>query len=184
MNSAAEQFSKAFDDGLTPAEFVADMRKRNQYIMGIGHRVKSLENPDARVAIVRRFVAENFPASPLLDYASQVELITTKKRGNLILNVDGAIAVAFVDLLRQSGQFSRLARPPSGGLETSGTVKLLWSNLYCREEADRYIHMGILNAIFVLGRTTGFIGHYIDQLRLDQGLYRHPWDDINYIMPS
>ena len=47
----------------------------------------------------------------------------------------------------------------------------------------RYIHMGILNAIFVLGRTTGFIGHFIDQSRLDQGLYRHPWDDINYIMP-
>ena len=67
-------------------------------------------------------------------------------------------SVAFVDLLRESGQFTR-------------------------EEADMYVHMGILNAIFVLGRTTGFIGHYIDQSRLDQGLYRHPWDDINYIMP-
>jgi hypothetical protein len=53
-----------------------------------------------------------------------------------------------------------------------------------RDEADKYIHMGILNAIFVLGRTTGFIGHYVDQRRLDQGLYRHPWDDIAYIMPE
>ena len=58
----------------------------------------------------------------------------------MILNVDGAIAVAFVDLLRESGQFSR-------------------------EEADKYLKMGILNALFVLGRTTGFIGHYVDQLR-------------------
>jgi len=27
------------------------MKKKNEYIMGIGHRVKSLENPDARVTI-------------------------------------------------------------------------------------------------------------------------------------
>jgi len=159
LNEAAEQFSGAFDRKMTPAEFVSDMRKRNEYIMGIGHRVKSVENPDARVTIIKDFVTSNFPDYPLLKYALEVEQITTKKRSNLILNVDGAIAVAFVDLLRESGQFSR-------------------------EEADRYLKMGILNALFVLGRTTGFIGHYVDQLRLDQGLYRHPWDDINYIMPS
>ena len=159
LNEAAEQFSGAYDKKMSPGEFVAEMRKKNQYIMGIGHRVKSVENPDARVKIVKDFVKERFPAAPLFEYALEVEAITTRKRSNLILNVDGAIAVAFVDLLRESGQFTR-------------------------DEADRYLKMGILNAIFVLGRTTGFIGHYIDQLRLDQGLYRHPWDDINYIMPN
>jgi len=159
LNEAAEQFSGAFDRKLSPAEFVAEMRKNNKLIMGIGHRVKSLENPDARVKIIKEFVKDKFPRSPLFDYALQVEAVTTRKRSNLILNVDGAIAVAFVDLLRESGQFTR-------------------------DEADRYLKMGILNGIFVLGRTTGFIGHYIDQLRLDQGLYRHPWDDISYIMPS
>lgn len=30
----------------------------------------------------------------------------------------------------------------------------------------------------------GFIGHYLDQKRLKQGLYRHPWDDISYVMPE
>merc|ERR1712203_455985 len=45
--------------------------------------------------------------SPLFDYALKVEEVTTRKRSNLILNVDGAIAVAFVDLLRESGQFTR-----------------------------------------------------------------------------
>jgi hypothetical protein len=37
----------------------------------------------------------------------------------------------------------------------------------------------------------GFIGHYLDQKRLKQGLYRHPWDgifflnvDISYMMPE
>jgi len=158
LNAAAEQFSAAYDAKMTPKAWIADMKKKNEYISGIGHRVKSLENPDARVTIVKDFVKAQFPKCPLFDFALDVEQITTMKRSNLILNVDGAIAVAFVDLLRESGQFTR-------------------------EEADKYIHMGILNAIFVLGRTTGFIGHFIDQTRMDQGLYRHPWDDINYIMP-
>ena len=158
LNAAAEQFSAAFDSNKSPNEFVVGMKKKNEYIMGIGHRVKSLENPDARVKIVKDFVRTQFPRCPLFEFALEVEKITTTKRSNLILNVDGAIAVAFVDLLRESGLFSR-------------------------EEADRYINMGILNAVFVLGRTAGFIGHYVDQCRLDQGLYRHPWDDINYIMP-
>jgi ATP citrate (pro-S)-lyase len=38
-----------------------------------------------------------------------------------------------------------------------------------------------LNGLFVLGRSIGFIGHYLDQKRLKQPLYRHPWDDISYI---
>mgnify|MGYP001793366745 CR=1 FL=1 len=29
-----------------------------------------------------------------------------------------------------------------------------------------------------------FTGHYLDQRRLKQGLYRHPWDDISYVMPE
>ena len=27
-------------------------------------------------------------------------------------------------------------------------------------------------------------GHFLDQKRLKQGLYRHPWDDISYVMPE
>ena len=53
-----------------------------------------------------------------------------------------------------------------------------------REEAQEYIEIGTLNALFVLGRSMGFIGHYLDQKRLKQGLYRHPWDDISYVMPE
>ena len=30
----------------------------------------------------------------------------------------------------------------------------------------------------------GFAGHFLDQKRLKQGLYRHPWDDISYVMPE
>jgi ATP citrate (pro-S)-lyase len=35
-----------------------------------------------------------------------------------------------------------------------------------------------LNGLFVLGRSIGFIGHYLDQKLLKQPLYRHPADDI------
>lgn len=66
-----------------------------------GHKVKSVTNPDMRVVIIKDYVKKNFPKTPLLDYALKVEAITTAKKPNLILNVDGVIAVAFVDLLRE-----------------------------------------------------------------------------------
>lgn len=83
------------------------MRNKGQLIMGIGHRVKSINNPDKRVEIVKEFVMEHFPATPLLQYALQVEKITTSKKPNLILNVDGVIACSFVDMLRHCGSFTR-----------------------------------------------------------------------------
>lgn len=69
----------------------------------------------------------------MINYFLQVEKITTSKKPNLILNVDGVIAVSFVDLLRHSGCFTR-------------------------EEAQEYIEMGAINSLFVLGRSIGFIG--------------------------
>jgi ATP citrate (pro-S)-lyase len=66
-----------------------------------GHKVKSITNPDMRVVIIKDFVKKNFPKTPLLDYALKVEEVTTAKKPNLILNVDGVIAVAFVDVLRE-----------------------------------------------------------------------------------
>jgi len=159
LDAAARQFSEAYDKGQHPMEFVNGMRKKGELIMGIGHRVKSINNPDMRVLIIKEFVKENFPATPLLDYALEVEKITTSKKPNLILNVDGVIGVAFVDLLRNSGCFTP-------------------------EEAVEYVEIGTINGLFVLGRCTGFIGHYLDQKRLKQGLYRHPWDDISYVLPE
>ncbi|ORX73317.1 citrate synthase [Linderina pennispora] len=159
LDGAADLFSGAYDKGLTPREFVDSMRKQNKLILGIGHKIKSRTNPDLRVTIITEFARKNFPATPTLDYALAVESITTAKKDNLILNVDGAIGVLFVDLLRHSGAFSR-------------------------EEAEEYARIGTLNGLFVLGRSIGFIGHYLDQKRLKQGLYRHPWDDISYLNPA
>jgi ATP citrate (pro-S)-lyase len=107
LDGAAKQFSEAYDTGMHPAEFVNHMRNKGQLIMGIGHRVKSINNPDQRVKIVKEFVMQNFPATPLLLYALEVEKLTTSKKPNLILNVDGVIACSFVDMLRNCGSFTR-----------------------------------------------------------------------------
>ena len=85
-----------------------------------------------------------------------VEQVTTKKRANLNLNVDGCSAVSLVGVLR------------SGGAVALDEVKDLMS-------------FGVLNGFFVLGRSVGFMGHDLDQLRLKQPLYRHPWDDITCV---
>jgi len=156
LDEAAIFFMEAVDSGLQPKDFVNKMKKENKLIMGIGHRIKSLTNPDQRVEIIKKFALANFSDNSVLKYALEVEQITTKKRANLILNVDGCIAVCFVDMVRSCGAFNR-------------------------EEANELIESGCLNGLFVLGRSMGFIGHYLDQRRLKQPLYRHPWDDITYV---
>ncbi|MCJ1435262.1 citrate synthase [Xylographa pallens] len=159
LDGAAEEFTKAFDKGLSPRDFVDTMRKENKLIPGIGHKVKSRNNPDLRVELVKEFVKKRFPSCKMLDYAIAVETVTTSKKDNLILNVDGCVAVCFVDLMRNCGAFSP-------------------------EEAEDYLSMGVLNGLFVLGRSIGLIAHYLDQKRLRTGLYRHPWDDITYLLPN
>ena len=156
LDDAAKMFTSASDKGLDAETFVKDMRKQNKLIMGIGHKIKSLSNPDKRVEIIKNYALEHFDDNSVLLFALAVEQVTTKKKANLILNVDGCIAVCFVDMLRSCGAFTT-------------------------EEADEQIENGCLNGLFVLGRSIGFIGHFLDQKRLKQGLYRHPWDDISYL---
>lgn len=157
LDGAATEFTTAFDKGWSPRQFVDTMRKQNKLIPGIGHKVKSRNNPDFRVELVKEFVHKNFPTTTLLDYALAVEEVTTSKKDNLILNVDGAIAVSFVDLMRSCGAFSA-------------------------DEVEDYLKNGVLNGLFVLGRSIGLIAHHLDQKRLRTGLYRHPWDDITYLV--
>jgi len=159
LDGAAQQFSSAVDAGQSPSEFVNSMRQQNRLILGIGHRIKSISNPDMRVELIKKFAKEHFKSTQVLRFAEDVEKVTTNKKPNLILNVDGAIATSMIDLLRSCGEFTP-------------------------EQAKECIDNGILNGLFVLGRTMGFIGHYLDQKRLKQGLYRHPWDDITYLNPN
>jgi ATP-citrate lyase alpha-subunit len=158
VNGAAEHFLYGLRNNLAPREFIAHMKDSNIRIQGIGHKLKTLENPDKRVELMKEFARANFKDTPVLNYALSIEAVTTQKKSNLILNVDGTIGVLLVDLLKE--------------LEFSDS------------EIDKMIQMGTFNALFVLGRSIGFMGHYFDQNRLEQGLYRHPLDDILYDVPE
>jgi len=153
---AAKYFSQAYDASKEPINFVAEMKKAGINIPGIGHRIKSVQNPDKRVELLVEYARTQFPSCNVLEYALTVETVTTAKRNNLILNVDGCIGILFVDLMRATGAFTK-------------------------EEMDEIIAMEGLNSLFILGRTIGMMGHVFDQKRLKQPLYRHPWDDILYI---
>jgi ATP citrate (pro-S)-lyase len=73
LDDAAKMFTEAHDNGINPADFVRSMRQQSKLIMGIGHRVKSLDNPDMRVVIVKNFAKQHFKAIPIFDYALEVE---------------------------------------------------------------------------------------------------------------
>lgn len=49
-------------------------------VSGIGHKIKSVNNPDLRVELVKEYVLKNFPSHSLLDYALAVETVTTAKK--------------------------------------------------------------------------------------------------------
>lgn len=158
VQGSADHFTSYLYRDEKPSFMVKDMKSKNVNIQGIGHRIKSVTNPDVRVEILKKYAKKHFPNTETLDYALAVEKLTTAKRGNLILNVDGCIGVLTCDMLRSIG--------------------------YSREDIREFVQLGILNALFVLGRSIGFMGHIMDQKRLKSRLYRHPWDDILYKMPK
>ncbi|MDD5158403.1 citrate/2-methylcitrate synthase [Sulfurimonas sp.] len=157
IDGAAKYFKYADDNKLSPAEFLNHMKKEGVPIPGIGHRIKSLKNPDLRVEGLKKFAREYFPSTSLLDYALTVEQLTTSKKENLILNVDGTIGILMVDMWRALG--------------------------YSEEEINEFIDSGTLNSFFIVGRSIGFVGHILDEKRLAMPMYRHPMDDILYDVP-
>ncbi|MBI5159348.1 ATP citrate synthase [Candidatus Micrarchaeota archaeon] len=156
IDDAARCFKQACDSGAAPQAFIDSMKAKGLNIPGIGHRVKSATNPDLRVQILKDYAKKNFPKTKYLDYALEVEKQTLKKKNTLILNVDGCVAVTFLDLVSSL-------------------------DIFTEEELNELVDIGYLNGLFVLGRSIGLIGHYFDQKRLKAGLYRHPTDDILYL---
>jgi len=150
---AAKYFSKAVSDDISPLIFVKSMKNSGINIPWIGHKVKSKFNPDKRCEILLN-LAKDFPINKHLKFALEVEKITLEKKSNLILNVDWLISVLLLDLFTDLG--------------------------FSENEISNYINAWIFNAFFILARTTGFIGHILDQKRLKEWLFRTPWEDILY----
>lgn len=133
VTDAGKWFKYAVDNRLTVEEFLDYMKSNVGPVPGIGHRVKSIKNPDKRVKELVGYVKSLNIPTPCLDFALAVEQVTTTKKDNLILNVDGAMAAILVDL----------------GFPVES-----------------------LNGFFILARTIGLVGHWIDQKQQNSRLIR------------
>ena len=154
ISGAGQYFFRAVQDQVSPEDFIDSMKKQGIYIPGIGHKIKSIYNPDKRCEILFD-LSKKFPHHTYIHFAKQVELLTTLKKPNLILNVDGHTAALLLDMMASMG--------------------------YTPDQIEQYIDADVFNALFVLARSIGFIGHHIDQKRLGEWLYRTPRDDILYL---
>ncbi|HJR75506.1 MAG TPA: citrate/2-methylcitrate synthase [Nitrospiraceae bacterium] len=145
VTDAGRYFKYAIDNKMSVDEFLAHMKKNVGPVPGIGHRVKSLRNPDKRVKELVGYVKSLGIKTPHLDFALEVEKVTASKKDNLILNVDGTMAAVLVDL----------------GFPVES-----------------------LNGFFILARTIGLIGHWVDQKRQESRLIRLFDYLVNYAAPK
>jgi ATP citrate (pro-S)-lyase len=155
INEAAATWLKGVESGKEPAVVVEEYAAQRKYLLGIGHRKYSVDYPDPRVAAILDYTKQ-LKHHPYSDFALAVQDITTQKKGNLILNVDGAIAAVLLDILA----------------EKEG---------YTASELQEVVDAEVFNGLFVLSRSVGFMAHYFDQRRLDEGLFRLSPSDITAI---
>ncbi|MCA9325288.1 hypothetical protein KDA23_04470 [Candidatus Saccharibacteria bacterium] len=152
VSGAAREWFDAVQSDIEPADLVERRARAKEYISGIGHKKYRLDIPDPRTVILAQ-ATKHLDKHPYFDFAKSVEAITTQKKGNLILNVDGHIAALMLDVLS----------------EKEG---------YAPEELNQLIDADFFNALFVLPRMIGFTAHYLDQKRNDEGLFRLPDADV------
>ncbi len=148
LNAAAEGWLGGVTSKKDPATFVEEEARAGRIIPGIGHRKYRVGIPDPRIVELTRF-ATLLKKHPHLDFAQKVESITSSKKGTLILNVDGAIAALFLDILSECEK-------------------------YTPEQLRELTEMEFFNALFVVPRTVGFISHFLEQKKNDEGLFRLP----------
>lgn len=152
VSGAAREWFDAVGSGVSADDLVEMRASAKQYIEGIGHKKYRLDMPDPRTKVLAEF-ADRLSSHRYFDFAKSIEAITTQKKGNLILNVDGHIASLMLDALSVEEGYSSI-------------------------DLDSLIKADFFNALFVIPRTVGFVSHYLDQKRLDEGLFRLPDDDI------
>ncbi len=146
INQAAFNWIYGVTNNKTPHEFIEEYSSKKTHILGIGHKKYRIDQPDPRVKALLEFTNQ-LKLKRFTNFAQAVEKITTSKKGNLILNVDGAVAAILLDILSEKEDYT--------------DVQLM-----------KLVENEFFNAFFVLPRTVGFISHFLDQKRLDEGLLR------------
>jgi len=158
INQAASIWLGGVMSGTSPAALVEEMAKRRVTNSGIGHRKYRVDQPDPRVGRLLKF-ADQLSAKRFVTFAQGVESETVRKKGNLILNVDGTIAAILLDLLSEKENYSD-------------------------EQLRALTDTEFFNALFVLSRSVGFMAHYFDQVRLDEGMFRLSPGHVANLTPS
>lgn len=148
VNEAARAWVSGLGSTKSAADFVESKTRAGELLAGIGHRKYRVGISDPRVVALSGFVAL-LKKHPHYDFARAVEKVTTSKNGNLILNVDGAMASLLLDILSEKEKMSH-------------------------EELQELIDAEFFNALFIIPRTVGFIAHFIEQKKNDEGLFRLP----------
>ena len=155
INYAAHNWIDGASRGISGKEFVETFVGNDGVIPGIGHKKYHTDLPDPRVQALLKF-SGNKNGDKHLNFALDVESVTTTKKGSLILNVDGTIAAIMLDILESELD-------------------------YTKQELEELEQIEFFNALFVLSRSIGFTSHYLDQRRHDEGLLRLSDDDVRYI---
>ncbi len=157
-NEAADHWLTGVTQNIQPAAFVEQLAKQGRRISGIGHKKYRIDQPDPRVKLLMDHT-KDLTDKRFTNYALEIEKLTTAKKGNLILNVDGTIACVMLDILSEKEKLTD-------------------------EKLGQLVSAEFFNAIFVLSRSVGFIAHFLDQKRLDEGLFRMPEDLVSNIKSS
>ena len=155
ITNAAEEWFNGVQSNINPLKHVEKYAKEKKLIAGIGHKKYRIDFPDPRTNLLADF-SNKLSSHEHYDYAKSIEQITSKKKGNLILNVDGHIAALMLDILKNEE------------LMTQGEISDL-------------ISYDFFNSLFMIPRTIGFVAHYLDQKRIDEGLFRLPDDQISLL---
>jgi ATP citrate (pro-S)-lyase len=155
VNGAATNWFNGASSNINPGEFVENFAKEGKPIEGIGHKKYRIDNPDPRVSELIKWSGK-LKNKKYLKFARNIEKITASKKANLILNVDGTMAAIFLDILSEKEGLSE-------------------------KDLKRLCEVEFFNAFFIIPRTVGFISHYLDQGRLDEGLFRLPAEEVAYI---
>jgi ATP citrate (pro-S)-lyase len=157
VNEAARTWYEGVLSGHTPATFVKEKNAAGLLLAGIGHRKYRVGIPDPRVEALSEFAAL-LKKHPHYDFARAVEAITVAKSGSLILNVDGIMAALLLDILAECEKMSP-------------------------QDLKEVIDIEFFNALFIIPRTVGFIAHFMEQKRNDEGLFRLP-DELLFVQKS
>jgi ATP citrate (pro-S)-lyase len=152
INEACAIWLEGVSRGVAPPALVEEYASRKQYLSGIGHRKYRIDNPDPRVQAILDLTSALKQRS-FTNFALGVQAETVHKKGNLILNVDGAIGAGLLDVLHEKEGYSL-------------------------DELGELISVEFFNSLFVLSRSVGFMAHYFDQQRIDEGLFRLKEDQV------